>query len=173
MRGSLRRWQTSTSSGGTSASPVSGCCGTARSASVRRSSTKSSTPSRTARHKHPHGAQAFLAGPRPVSLAGVPHLHASRSAAPHLASGVPAVRSTSGQSQQQQYRPSLPVQDSPRVEEDQAGLAGCELLNRSGTPDRASFDPGHRAAQSRPARPLDSLFPPQGLPLTAPRSRRC
>ena len=64
-------------------------------------------PSRTARHKHPHGAQAFLAGPRSLPLAGVPHLHAARSAAPHLASGVPAVRSTSGQSQQQQHRPSL------------------------------------------------------------------
>ena len=43
LRGSLRRWQTNTSSGGTSVSPVSGCCGTARSTSVRRSSTKSST----------------------------------------------------------------------------------------------------------------------------------
>ena len=39
---SLPRSNPSTSSGGTSASPVSGCCETARSASVRRSSTKSS-----------------------------------------------------------------------------------------------------------------------------------
>ena len=39
---SLPRSNPSTSSGGTSASQVSGCCGTVRSASVRRSSTKSS-----------------------------------------------------------------------------------------------------------------------------------
>ena len=47
--------------------------------------------------------------------------------APHLAAGVPSVRSAPGQGGQQQYRPSLPVQGSPRVEEDQAGLAGVEL----------------------------------------------
>ena len=40
----------------------------------------------------------------------------------------------------------LPVQGlSARVEEDQAGLAGVELLDGSGRPDLASLDPGHRS----------------------------
>ena len=53
----------------------------------------------------------------------------------------------------------------------QAGLDGTELLDGSGRFDPASLDTGYRAAQSRPARSLDSPFPPQGSPLTAPATR--
>ena len=38
-----------------------------------------------------HGAQAVLLGTRSLFVAGLPHLHASRSTADHLAAGVPAV----------------------------------------------------------------------------------
>ena len=44
-----------------------------------------------ARHEYPHGAQAVLLGTRSLFVAGLPHLHASRSTADHLAAGVPAV----------------------------------------------------------------------------------
>ena len=50
-----------------------------------------------------------------------PHLsdvHFEAPATPYLASGVPSVRSSPGQGQRQQHRSSLPVQGSPRVEED-------------------------------------------------------
>ena len=46
-----------------------------------------------------------------------------------------------------------------RVEENQARLAGVELLDRSGRPDPAPFNPDHRAAQSSPATKLISPFP--------------
>ena len=54
--------------------------------------------------------------------------------------GVPSVRSGTGSGQRQSYRPSLPPQSAPRVEEDQAGLAGVELRDRSGRPDPLALD---------------------------------
>ena len=42
--------------------------------------------------------------------------------------------------QRQGYRPQLPTQGSPRVEEDQDRVAGVELLDSSGRPDPASLD---------------------------------
>ena len=54
--------------------------------------------------------------------------------------GVPSVRSGTGSRQRQSYRPSLPPQSAPRVEEDQAGLAGVELRDRSGRPDPLALD---------------------------------
>ena len=48
---------------------------------------------------------------------------------------------------------------SPRTEEDQAGLAGVELLDGSGRPDPVPLNPNHRAAQSRPVNKLGSPFP--------------
>ena len=50
-----------------------------------------------ARYEHPHGPQAVLSGPRSVPVAGLPHLHASCSAAALLAAGVPSVRPESKQ----------------------------------------------------------------------------
>ena len=54
-------------------------------------------PPRPARYEHPHGPQAVLSGPRSVPVAGLPHLHASCSAAALLAAGVPSVRPESKQ----------------------------------------------------------------------------
>ena len=42
--------------------------------------------------------------------------------------------------QRQSYRPQLPTQGSPRVEEDQAGLAGAELHNGPWSADPASLE---------------------------------
>ena len=50
-------------------------------------------PPRAAGPEHPHGAQALLPGPRSLPLAGLPHLRSPRSAADHLAAGLPSVRS--------------------------------------------------------------------------------
>ena len=83
---------------------------------------------------------------------------ASCSATPHLEAGVPPVRSAPGQGQRQENHSKLPKRGAARVEEDQAGLAGVNLHHGSGRPDPASFDPNHRAAQSRPANKLGSPF---------------
>ena len=92
----------------------------------------------------------------------------SRSATAHLASVVPSIRPESKQRGHSQCRPKLPPPHPTRVEEDQAGLAGPELLDGSGRPDPAPFDADDRAAQSRPARELISPFP-----WRASRSRAC
>ena len=92
------------------------------------------------RPEHPHGAQALFAGPRSLPVVGLPDLPTSRSAADHLAAGVPSVRSGPDPRQRQGYRPQLPTQGSPRVEEDQDRVAGVELLDSSGRPNPASLD---------------------------------
>ena len=75
-----------------------------------------------------------------------------------LAAVVPPVRSGPGQSQRQASRQILPPPHPARVEENQAGLAGVELLDGSGSPDPAPLDPQDRADQSGPARSLVSPF---------------
>ena len=93
-------------------------------------------------------------GPRSLLVADLSNVRPPRSAAAHLAAPVQPVWSAPGQVKRQQHRSSLPVQGSPRVEEDQAGLAGSELLDGSGRVDPAPFDPGHRAIGSQcPPRP--------------------
>ena len=72
---------------------------------------------------------------------------------------VPAVRFGPGSRPRQAHRPKLPHGLSPRTEEDQAGLAGVELLDGSGRPDPVPLNPNHRAAQSRPANKLGSPVP--------------
>ena len=94
------------------------------------------------------------------------HLSASCFATDHLASGVPSVWLVPGQGQRQVHRPQLPHKGAPRVEEDQARLAGTELLDGSGPSDPASLDPGHPSAQSRPARKLISHFPASQRPVS-------
>ena len=94
----------------------------------------------------------------------LPDLRAPRSATALLAAGVPSVRSGTGSGQRQSYRPSLPPQSAPRVKEDQAGLAGVELLDGSGGPDPLSFNPGHPTGTRTPA--------PRGIaPRFLPRRR--
>ena len=94
----------------------------------------------------------------------LPDLCAPRSATALLAAGVPSVRSGTGSGQRQSYRPSLPPQSAPRVKEDQAGLAGVELLDGSGGPDPLSFNPGHPTGTRTPA--------PRGIaPRFLPRRR--
>ena len=78
----------------------------------------------------------------------------------HLAAPVQPVWSAPGQGQRQSDRPQLPTQGYTRIEEDQAGLAGFELLDGSGSPDPASLDPKDRADESRPTNKLGSPFPP-------------
>ena len=75
----------------------------------------------------------------------LPHLRPPRSATAHLAAPVQPVWSSPGQGQRQQHRSSLPVQGSPRVEEDQAGLAGVELHDGQRGLDPLAFDTGHHA----------------------------
>ena len=84
-------------------------------------------PPGAARHEYPQVPQALYVGSRSLPMDGLPHLRSPRSAAPLLAAGVPSVWSAPRQIQRQQHRSSLPVQGSPRTEEDQAGLAGSEL----------------------------------------------
>ena len=57
-------------------------------------------------------------------LVYLPHLRSPRSATAHLEAGVPPVRSRTIQGQRQRHRSKVPPQGSPRVEEDQVGLAG-------------------------------------------------
>ena len=93
------------------------------------------------RPEHPHGAQALFAGPRSLPVVGLPDLPAPRSAA-----GSPGGRCTASSGWTQPapatrvYRPQLPTQGSPRVEEDQDRVAGVELLDSSGRPNPASLD---------------------------------
>ena len=123
-------------------------------------------PSGSAQHEHPHGHEALFTGPRSLPVAHLSHLRPPRSAAALMAAGVPAVRSGPGPRQRQSYRPQLPTQGSPRVEEDQDGLAWPELFDGSGRPDPASLDPGYRAAQSRPVNKLGSPFPASQRPVS-------
>ena len=78
--------------------------------------------------------------------------------AARLATVVPSVWSAPGQSQRQQHRSSLPLQGSPRTEEDQAGLARPELRDRSGRLDPASLDTGHPSV-TRAATPRGVAIP--------------
>ena len=77
---------------------------------------------------------------------------------------VPSVWRAPRQSQRQQHRSSLPLQGSTRVEEDQAGLAGVELHDRSGCLGPLILGPGHPAAESRAASKLISPFPASQRP---------
>ena len=82
----------------------------------------------------------------------LPYLHSPRSATALLAAGVPPVRSAPGQRQRQSYRPQLPTQGAARVEEDQGGLAGVELLDGFGRLDPLTLD-SRDPSGSRPATP--------------------
>ena len=103
-------------------------------------------------HEHPHGAQTLRPGPRSLPLADLPDLCASFSAAAHLEAVVPSVRFAPLQSQRQTHRPRLPPKSSARVEEDQARVAGVELLDCSGRPDPLALDASDPSG-SRPATP--------------------
>ena len=59
-------------------------------------------------------------------------------------------------SSEQQHRSSLPVQGSPRTEEDQARLAGSELHHGQGRPDPASLDPRDSSFRATSASKLSS-----------------
>ena len=76
-----------------------------------------------------------------------------------------------GPDQRQANRQELPAKGSPGVEENQDRLDGPELLHGSGRPDPPPLHTGHRAAQSRPATKLISLFPASQRPVTAPEAR--
>ena len=80
----------------------------------------------------------------------------------HLEAVVPSVRFAPLQSQRQANRPKFPVQDPARVEEDQARVAGVELLDSSGRPDPLALD----ASDPSGSRP-DSLNS-HSLPLSEP-----
>ena len=82
-------------------------------------------PSSSAQHEHPHSPQTLRPGPRSLPLAHLPDLRPPRSAAAHVAAGVPAVRLAPGQSQRQEHRSNVPPQHPTRAKEDQAGLAGA------------------------------------------------
>ena len=74
-------------------------------------------------------------------------------------------------------RPAITTPSKPSgtrfsgVGQDQAGLAWPELRDASGRPDPLALGPGHRSAQSRPARPLDSPFPASHRPAEASAGR--
>ena len=88
----------------------------------------------------PHGAQTLHVGSRSLPVVGLPHLRDPRSATALLEAGVPPVRSAPGQRQRQAYRSKLPHKGAPRVEEDQAGLAGPELHDRQGRIDPVALE---------------------------------
>ena len=79
----------------------------------------------------------------------------------HLAAGVPSVRLAPGQGQRQTHRSKLPQSSSARAKEDQAGLAGSELHNRSGPPDPASL--GSRRSSGFGTSRISQLRPFPGL----------
>ena len=58
-------------------------------------------------HEYPEGPQALFAGPGPVSMAHLPHLHAPVPAASLLEAVVPPVRVDPGQSGRQPHRPGF------------------------------------------------------------------
>ena len=122
----------------------------------------------TALKRSPRWASIFTYG------RGLPHLHASRAAAPLLAAPVPAVRSGPFQGRRSQRRAILPAQGSARVEEDQARLAGAELCDGTGRYDPVPFKASHPGASTTTATrgiALNGAFLAQGSPLTAPRVR--
>ena len=84
---------------------------------------------------------------------------------------IPSVRIAPGQGQRKPNRPELPIQGSPRVKEDQDRLAGVELRDGQRGLDPASFNPGYRPAQSRPANELISPFPASRRPVSGPACR--
>ena len=157
------------SSGGIrSASPTSGRCGTARSASSE------DFFNEIIRHPVPLDMNTLTALKR-CSLGLDLYLWlvyrtfaAPCSSTAHLASGVPSVWNLHPDKASDKHSPSSDFRrKSPaRVEEDQAGLAGPELRDGSGPPDPASLDTDHRAAQSRPARKLISPFPASQRPVS-------
>ena len=80
-------------------------------------------------------------------------------------------RSAPGQGQRKPNRSELPIQGSPRVKEDQNRLAGVELRDGQRGLDPASFNPGYRPAQSKPANELISPFPASRRPVSGPAHR--
>ena len=114
--------------------------------------------------------QTLHVGPRSLPVAGVPHLLASCSTAAHLEAGVPSVRGAPGQGQRQPNRSTLPHQGAARVEEDQAGLAGSELLDGPRCLDPLALNTGDRAGgRAATAGPI-ALRKPQEWSATR---RRC
>ena len=96
----------------------------------------------------------------------LPHLRPPRSTAAHVAAGVPAVRLAPGQSQRQEHRSNVSPQHPTRAKEDQAGLAGVELHDRSGPPDPTSLPARHPTGRSRPATKLIGPFPTTQRPVS-------
>ena len=110
-------------------------------------------------------------GPGSLLVAHLSNFCSDKVTAPHLASVVSAIRCRPGQSQRQSDRPQLPTSSCARVEEDQAGLAGVELLDGSGRPDPASLDARHPTTATASPRgiALNASFLAQGSLLTAAR----
>ena len=85
------------------------------------------------------------AGPRSLHVGGVPDLQFEPPHAALLAATLPAAWGDPSRASDnvtvQRFRKDCPA----RVEEDQAGLAGLELLDRSGPPDPASLDSDDRS----------------------------
>ena len=109
--------------------------------------------------------QTLHVGPRPVPMAGVPHLPASRSACASL--GVKCTASS------ERTRPTpaiskssvLPSSGFARAEEDQACLSEAELRDGSGRLDPASLDSRAIAPlQARSASELISSLPASQRP---------
>ena len=108
-------------------------------------------------------------GNRSLLVAHLPHLLTEAPAAAHLASDLSPVRPASLQGGRSLHRSKLSTQGSTRVEEDQAGLAGSELLDGSWRLDPVALEarrPSGTAASAREIA-LKTPVPPQGSPLPA------
>ena len=117
-----------------------------------------SQPSGAARHgRHPNSpASDVQLGPRSLPLAGLPHLAASRSAAPHLAAGVPSVKAwIRDNASAKQTVKNLHHKVLREFQKIKLNLEGLELLNGSAKrTDPASLGFHDRAERSRPANKL-------------------
>ena len=109
----------------------------------------------TALKRSPLGLDLYL-------LACLTHLRAEESSTAYVTATLPAARNAPVQVQRQIYRPELPPKCSPRVAEDQAGLAGVELHNGSGRLDPAFLEARDPSGTRSPApRGIAPRFLPQ------------
>ena len=109
----------------------------------------------TALKRSPLGLDLYL-------LACLTHLRAEESSTAYVTATLPAARNAPVQVQRQIYRPELPPKRSPRVEENQAGLAGVELHHGSGRLDPAFLKARDPSGTRSPApRGIAPRFLPQ------------
>ena len=100
----------------------------------------------------------FLAGPRPVLMAGLPHLPASSAATDHLAAGLPPVRLAPGQGSDKKTVQNFRIKVLRELKKIKLAWPELNYSTAPGGPDPASFDPVHCAGWPSPTYKLITRF---------------